>query len=244
MILSLGLSFVLNKQLNNKSVKAQLIITGVILLNLIAGISASSLTFYVGALFIISYFFVKRPLLSIKLISGMLIIATVIGAFFYTQIINSIQQYLDVFQYLYQSFLGGDKLTERYSLAGREYGDLTQIIQSKWLLGNGFRYYDKIVVNDSLYLEFFYQAGLIGTLILVMFIGLMFFNTIKKRAIKAHRIYLIFLIILITGIGCNSISIVRMSEWLWIIMGITVTAKFKAQDTPYLQNITNNDYSH
>ncbi|MES2376112.1 MAG: hypothetical protein V4553_06030 [Bacteroidota bacterium] len=243
-ILSLGLSFVLNKQLNNKSVKAQLIITGVILLNLIAGISASSLTFYVGALFIISYFFVKRPLLSIKLISGMLIIATVIGAFFYTQIINSIQQYLDVFQYLYQSFLGGDKLTERYSLAGREYGDLTQIIQSKWLLGNGFRYYDKIVVNDSLYLEFFYQAGLIGTLILVMFIGLMFFNTIKKRAIKAHRIYLIFLIILITGIGCNSISIVRMSEWLWIIMGITVTAKFKAQDTPYLQNITNNDYSH
>jgi len=235
-VLMLGVTFVLNKQIDLKSIKNRILFIIVIIINLLAGVSTSSLTFYVGVVFIFIYIVIKKPLVSIRLVLGLLAIFVIFGAIFYNKIAESAQQYIDVFQYLYHSFLNGDKLGERYALSGRENGNLTNIIHHSWFSGNGFRSYDKVVVNDSLFLEFFYQAGVLGGLILLFFIGVIFFNSFKKPGIKNQKIYLVFSIILIAGLGCNSISIVRLTEWLWILIGMLSTAGLKRWNNETLES--------
>lgn len=223
-VLIIGFSF-LNME-EKSPIKRNLVIY-ILILNFLAGISTSSMTFYVGFIIIIFYYFYKRPIYTLKSLSFLTIIVIILGTVFWERIQESFQGYIDVFNYLFTSFLEGNKLSGRYLLSNRETGDLSLIFKDTWIFGNGFRYYDNLVVNDSLYLEFFYVGGIVGSLILLCFIFSIFYYSIRSKVAKDHKIYHIFIILFIAGIGCNSFLIPRLSDWLWILIGINSSLLFE-----------------
>lgn len=218
LVLAIGFTFLI---MGEKSPINRRLVISIIIMNFLVGVSTSSMTFYAGFILIAFYYFLKRPIKAIKSLSFLIIIVVILFIFFWERIQESIQAYIDVFNYLYTSFLEGNKIADRYLLSNRETGNLSLIFKDTWIFGNGFRYYDNLLVNDSLYLEFFYVGGIFGSVILFCFIFSIFYNTIRCKVAKSHKIYHIFITLLIAGIGCNSFLIPRLSEWLWILIGIS-----------------------
>lgn len=223
-VLVIGFSFLI---MGEKSPIKRSLVIYVLIINFLAGISTSSMTFYVGFIIIVFYYFFKRPIYTLKSLIFLTIIVVILGTVFWERIQESLQSYIDVFNYLFTSFLEGNKLSGRYLLSNRETGDLSLIFKDTWIFGNGFRYYDNLVVNDSLYLEFFYVGGIVGSLILLCFIFSIFYYSIKSKVAKDHKIYHIFIILFIAGVGCNSFFIPRLSDWLWILIGINSSLLFE-----------------
>ena len=218
-ILTLGITFILN-QYENLNPSEKWLVALTMILNMIAGISASSLTFYAGFGILLAFLWIKRPIVTTKIFLVSFIVIYISIVFFFKNLLSANQQYLDSFTYLYQGLIGGDKISERYSLTSRENGDLGTLLGHSWIQGNGFRVFDKIIVNDSLYLEFLYEGGIIGVILLALFLGTVLFYIFKSSTIRSKRIYLILAVLLISGLGCNTLSIVRMSEWFWLMLGI------------------------
>lgn len=216
-VMAIGVSFLLRPE--RSPVKKNWVIY-TLLFNLLAGVSTFSMTFYIGFTFITLYYFVKRPLHAIKGLSVFSVLMILFVITFWERVKESFTMYLDVFNYLTTSFMAGDKLTERYLLSNRDTGDLTLIFKDSWFFGNGFRYYDDFIVNDSLYLEFFYQGGFIGSIIIISFIVSIFYYSFKSKLVREHKVYLMFGMLFLAGVGCNSLAIVRMSEWIWPLIGI------------------------
>lgn len=224
LVLAIGFSFLI---MGEKSPIKRSLVIYVLIINFLAGISTSSMTFYVGFIIIVFYYFFKRPIYTLKSLSFLTIIVVILGTVFWERIQEPLQAYIDVFNYLFTSFFEGNKLSGRYLLSNRETGDLSLIFKDTWIFGNGFRYYDNLVVNDSLYLEFFYVGGIVGSLILLCFIFSIFYYSIKSKVAKDHKIYHIFIILFIAGVGCNSFFIPRLSDWLWILIGINSSLLFE-----------------
>ena len=216
-VIAIGLSFLL---MGEKSPIRRNWVIYCLVLNFLAGISTSSMTFYIGIIAIAFYYFLKRPLQVIRSLSILSVFAISLVIIFWERAKESFILYLDIFNYLTMSFLEGDKLTERYLLSNRDTGDLSLIFKDTWFLGNGFRYYEDFVVNDSLYLEFFYQGGLIGSIIIISFVFSIFYYSFKSKTLKQHKIYIVFGLLLLAGVGCNSLAIVRFSEWIWLLIGM------------------------
>jgi hypothetical protein len=216
-VLSIGFSFLIDCEIS--PIKRRYVIYCIIV-NFIAGVSTSSVTFYAGFLIIVSYFFLKQPISVLKSLSLLTILTIILGIFFWNIIQESLQGYIDVFNYLFTSFLEGDKISGRYMLSNRETGDLSVIFKETWIFGNGFRYYDNLLVNDSLFLEFFYVGGFFGSALLVCFIFSILYYSVISKVAKENKIYLIFVVLFVAGVGCNSFLIPRLSEWLWILIGL------------------------
>lgn len=216
-VIAIGVLFLLMGE--KSSIKRSLVLF-CLFVNFLAGISTSSMTFYIGFFIISFYYFLKRPIHAFRSLTILCFLVISFGIIFWESVKESLTLYLDVFNYLVASFLEGDKLMERYLLSNRDTGDLSLIFKHTWVFGNGFRYFENFVVNDSLYLEFFYQGGFIGSIIIVSFVLSIFYYCFKDKLMKEHKIYLVFGLLLIAGVGCNSFAIVRFSEWLWILIGV------------------------
>jgi len=216
-VLVIGFTFLL---MNEKSPLNKRLVLCCLILNILAGISTFSVTFYLGFIFILFYYFFKKPLQLIKYTIISITFFSLIFLFFWNRIDESVNSYLNIFNYLLNSVTEGSRFVDRYFLSSRENGDLSQILIDTWIFGNGFRYYDNYLVNDSLYLEFFYQGGIFGSAIFFIFIFFFIYKSFLIKFLREEKIYLIFVLLLIAGVGCNSFLFARFSEWFWILIGI------------------------
>ena len=217
-ILVIGFSFL---DMGEKSPLNRNLVICFLIANFLVGISTSSMTFYVGFIIVVLYYFYKRPIRTFKSVIFLTTIVTILVTLFWERAKDFLQGYIDIFDYLFTSFLEGNKITGRYSLSIRETGDLSLIFKNSWIFGNGFRYYDNFVMNDSLYLEFFYVGGLVGTGIFLCFIVSILYYSYKSKVANHNKVYHIFIILFLAGVGCNSFLIPRLSEWIWILIGMS-----------------------
>jgi len=215
-----SLEFILRFYKYNISLKERKILIGIFLLNVTSGILCSSLTYYGGVFFIFLYFLVFDFKVMFKYV--ILLVIAIIFLLLYLKIkySDTFSVYADNFNYLIDAFFNGRKLGQRYDFNERSTGDLTKIIYDNFLLGSGFRSYKNLGVNDSLYLEFFYSAGLIGSILLTIF-GIWISKIIFTVHYNNRYFFsMILILFLLSGLGCNSVSIIRFSEWFWMFIGL------------------------
>lgn len=215
-----SLEFIIRFYKYNISLKERKIVIAVFLLNVTSGILCSSLTYYGGLFFIFLYFLVFDFKIVVKYV--ILLVSALVLLLLYLRIrySDTFSIYADNFNYLIDAFFNGRKLGQRYDFNERSTGDLTKIIYDNFILGNGFRSYKNLGVNDSLYLEFFYSAGLIGSILLTIFSIWIFKIIFTIHYDNRYFFSMILILFLLSGLGCNSVLIIRFSEWFWMFIGL------------------------
>ena len=137
----------------SKKFKILLIIS--LFFNFLAGIVSASTTFYFGFFIFILFLLFKYRLKAFNFIK--FIIPSFI--FFLFLLKEKLEIYFLNGAYLFNSLIDGSKLLKRYDTSSRPEGDLNIIFDKSWFFGNGMRFYENFLVNDSLYLQSFYSFG-------------------------------------------------------------------------------------
>ncbi len=123
--------------------------------------------------------------------------------------------------------LDGDFLRGRYHPKTGKLAQAYQAIAQRPLLGWGFVRKDTFV-GDSLYVSLLYHSGIIGLGLWVIFIGLVLvysWGKRKKPFLNGKFSCLIFLITLlysVVGFGSPSFFILRLEEWYWALLGLSL----------------------
>jgi hypothetical protein len=170
-----------------------------VLMHVAAGLLSLSKIFFAGLplvlLQLVALRFRKAALLAIVL--SCLVVALVYA--FYESTL------LDVIRYAFSATLDPD-----LALKGRYLPEQEEVISRSWLSGYGLINLDNVNINDSAYLVTLYLLGFFGGLVLMMHI-LWWLWTGRRLPLT---LYLLLVLILIAGVGANSILGFRVDIYL------------------------------
>jgi hypothetical protein len=176
----------------------------------------TTLTFFLvihfgaGILSLSKVFFMGLPLIMLQLIVLRYFAAIILGTFiaisgFYL-VINSDASQMQVIRYAFETTFNLDA-----ALNNRYLNEVLSILVRSWVLGYGLVAIDNIVVNDSAYLVLGYFVGIFGVLVVAaLSMGWLW----RWRHKVSDTLYLILAIILIAGVGTNSILGFRVDIFL------------------------------
>ena len=121
-------------------------------------------------------------------------------------ILSSSLDQMQVIRYAFES-----AFTPSVALHNRYLEEVLEVLKRSWFFGYGLVAPQNIIINDSLYLEFGFLVGLFGFLVMTGFLLSWLWRW--RRRIMA-TLYLIGAIVLIAGIGSNSIFGFRVEIFL------------------------------
>jgi hypothetical protein len=164
-------------------------------LHLVGGFLSMSKIFFVG----ISVIIVQLLLLRYRLAILSITILAVVGIYLAPNLDYPI---FDLVQYSLTSTLDPDA-----ALNGRYLDEQLAPLANSRFFGYGMVAVNNININDSIYLGIGYAIGLVGAFVVVANI---FWWTWRRRTIFPTVLYLVMVIVLIAGIGTNSIMGFRL----------------------------------
>lgn len=106
-------------------------------------------------------------------------------------------------------------------------------IQERPILGWGLIQIEDVFVGDSIYISVLYQGGIIGlSIFLWMIYGILKHAWRSRNQFGAWgevgwMTFLWTLLLLATGLSCPSFFILRLEEWYWALVGLSLNPSFR-----------------
>jgi hypothetical protein len=135
---------------------------------------------------------------------------------------------LGVLNYEVQRILSHAVLQSRYNPTTGVLANTVQAILQRPFLGWGLTSIEGVFVGDSLYVGTLYRGGITGFFVFLSTIWLALRSMVKNRRVggtlgKISQVaFLATLVVLVVGIGSPSFSILRLQEWVWAVIGLSL----------------------
>jgi len=216
----------------------------------VAGITTLSTTFLLGAVlmllllvFLLSYRYPKRFLQLV--ISSLFIVSLfiIISWPYFTQ--QPI--FIGALNYQIDKILSGSLFNTRYDPENGIFQKTYEAIQQRPLLGWGLTQSEGVFVGDSIYISIFYKSGILGLNIFFLMIYVIFRHAWRSRNIaglhgKFSWVILLWTFLLLnTGFGSPSFFIIRLQEWYWALVGMSLGINFTLRKKNIMKHKPNNE---
>jgi len=204
---------------------------------ILAGVTTLTSTFFLGIIFLIlvSSFLIgrKHPRAFFQFALTSLLVVGVSTALLFPYLLNQ-SAFAGTLSHKIQQIYSGAIFSSRYSSTdGILAGTYTAILERPFLGWGLIRATRDVFVGDSIYVSILYQSGLIG---LALFLWLIF-SVLKHMWRMRARMgissvigwvgFLWTLVFLITGLGSPSFFVLRIEEWYWALVGISLNSYFR-----------------
>ena len=210
-----------------------LYLTGI--LAAVAGLMTLSTTFLAGTVALVAIALCTNLRFPRRVVA--LATATVIGGFvvFCTFRFSPVLQELvgGGLAYQVQRVTGLDLFASRYAPESGILSETYSAILERPLIGNGVVQREGAFVGDSAYVATLYMGGLVGLAIYL----LLFYRVLKlsssRRGLAGSLgllnslVFQMTLLLLATGLGASSFHMRRMSEWYWVLLGMSINRNLR-----------------
>jgi len=200
-------------------------------LALLAGITTLSSTFLAGAvlatavlLFLLGY---RYPRWFFRFAIGSTLAA---GIFVFTILPYFVQNstFAGTLSYQINRVLSGTMFYTRYDPKGGIFVETYEAIGRRPIIGWGLTEVEGAFVGDSIYVSMLYRGGVIGLGIFLWVIYSILKHAWRHRKMEglqgrlAWVVLLWTLLLLATGVGSPSFFILRLQEWYWALVGMSL----------------------
>jgi hypothetical protein len=170
-----------------------------VILHVAAGILSLSKIFVAG----LPLLMIQLLLLRYRLAFFIIILLSFIGISF---VLGSDAPLAHVVRYAFDAALDPD-----IALKNRYVDQALVVLDRSWLFGYGVVVVDNVIVNDSAYLEIGYRFGVLGGVVLATLLS---WSLLRWKNTLPASLYLVLVIILIAGVGANSLLGFRVDIFL------------------------------
>lgn len=199
----------------------------------IAGFTTLTSTFLLGVIFItgILIFFLglRYPKNLLKFIIIIIFILFIFVFLSLPYFISKERSFKGTFKYQIDRIISGKVFVSRYDSKSGIFSDTFQAIKNRPILGWGFNVVNKdVFIGDSIYVVLLYRVGILGLLIFFFIIYLEIKNILVKYGKTNYLKWILFLwtfILLITGLSSPSFFLLRIRDWYWAFVGLSLNNK-------------------
>lgn len=197
----------------------------------VAGTTTLTSTFLMGAtlavavlVFMLGYRYPKRLLQFAVAIAGVASMFVIVGLPYFTQQ----GAFAGTLNYQVNKILSGTLLYTRYSSEDGQLRGTYEAIQERPVIGWGLTEREGAFVGDSLYISVFYWGGIIGLGSFLWLVCSILKHAWRNRGEESLRgqiswmVLLWTLLLLATGVGSPSFFILRLQEWYWALVGVSL----------------------
>ena len=200
-------------------------------LALVGGITTLSSTFLLGSVMCLGIFLLflwhryRQRFLRIAVRVG---ITAGLLAFSFAPWLMQESIFARTLRYQVERILSGSVLETRYDPQSGILVGSYQAIKQKPILGWGFTQVESAFVGDSLYVVTLYRGGIIGLLLFLWVVWGVLRHTWRNRKVVGvfgdlnQIAFLSTLLLLAVGIGSPSFFILRLQEWYWALVGMSL----------------------
>lgn len=210
----------------------------------VAGVSTLSSTFFLGVITVIGLFVIflwywyQRRFLRMAI--GSICIVGLLS-FLLVPRLTQQQLFTGTLNYQVQRILSNSTLETRYDQTTGILVGTYQAIAQRPILGWGLVQVEDAFVGDSLYVSTLYRGGIIGLILFFLIMGTILRHAWRYRGTTeisgvVNRIVLLStLLLLVLGVGSSSFFIVRLQEWYWALVGISLNPTFLQHEAGVLR---------
>ncbi len=203
----------------------------------IAGITTLSSTFLLGMIFTAGVLLVFLGLRHTKRLLGFAIGGIfVIGVFMTFSLPYFMQQptFAGTLSYQINRNLSGTVLDTRYDPTSGVLSKTYRAIEQRPILGWGLIKAEDVFVGDSIYISVLYRGGVVGLSIFLWTIYGILKHAWRSRYQEGTQgeigwvTFLWTLLLLAVGMGSPSFFLLRLEEWYWAVVGLSLNPSFRS----------------
>lgn len=200
-------------------------------LALVGGVTTLSSTFLIGFVLVLALFVIfvgPRHLRSFLGVAVPMICVGVLVAALLVRWFAVMPLALGTLRYEVQRILSQAVLQTRYNAATGSLANTLQAILKRPILGWGLASIEGVFVGDSLYVTTLFRGGIIGLFVFLSTIWFALRSMVRNSRVSgtigkiSQTAIIATLVVLVVGVGSPSFSILRLQEWEWAVIGLSL----------------------